>query len=304
MGAAMKRRLAIVGVLFLAIVLFLRDSSDTLDQHAYDPALPLEKKLQLAAHWVPEDVLGVAFIDVATRDGEKAFEQFLATLDIFETAPRLSLSLLAPYRIGLVGILVAWGEESIEGPLIMIQGDVARQGLLQGLSNFFAGEQIRLREEVLQGHSAYVEEAAGEPFAIVLSDEHHLFLGPTGFLNRLLSREYQPAASELHPQAALFGLLRLPEERADLLPVELRALREAHFSSSDGDQFHVEIPCHSLEELENAELYLSGMKALLALEHEGDREIKDGLESLKLSQQEKSLIVDVHLSRLLTAFKN
>ena len=297
-------KLFILIAVFCTAALLIRDSNDTQRALPYDPSTSTAKKFSLLQKWIPGNADIVIVADLYRL-------KTIAPLDrLFEYALKngggqtmLSPALESINTIGMI-VLCATLDEGGPSVIVLVQSDFREPEFLEIVRKELEKEKTTLLSGVVAGIPFYWQDGEDLSVAIAFPDPRHLLIGTNDFLAKLLSHtiDYEQRLSLPETDTPLFGVVRSSTRIKKILPPQIASVELVQFSSDDAGKLHIVATCTDNKQADNLRLFLAGMKALYALQQEGNMPFVTALNAMAIRGENRFVLIDVPMEQLPVLF--
>jgi len=298
-------KIAILAILLAAVAFLFKDSSDTQRPTPYDVAMPTPKKFAELKKWIAADADFVAVVDFH-RLAKTPLSRFLEERLLSRGDKTIVDAVFGPNNaIGMAALAVNFGKD--QGPLsaiVTIQAELKEPDFIDKIRQELANENVKLSSELVEGVFVYWEEESEDPFAMALPGPHHLLIGSKSAIVSLLER---PPEGSGHlplpePDSPFFGALRTSERMKRLFPRQIASVQFAQFASDDAMQLHIGVECADEDQANDLRMFLSGMKALYALQGDGNEVLQNAIDTVVIRGEGNVVQIDAPLEQLPSLF--
>jgi hypothetical protein len=297
-------KILIMIAVLCGVAFLIQDSSDTQRSLPYDPRASTTKKFGLLQKWIPSNVDIVIVADLyrlkAIAPVDSLF-QYVIEKGVSKTM--LSSALGSINSIGMI-VFCATLDEGNPSVIVIVQSDFQEPEFLETIRTELEKEKTTLLSEIVNRVPLYWQEGSDLSVAISFPDPRHLLIGTKDFLIKLLHRtiDDNQRLSLPEPDAPLFGTIRSSNRIKKILPQQIASVEQAQFSSDDSGKLHIVVTCTDNKQAENLKMFLAGMKALYALQQEGNTPFLTALDAMAIGGEDRFVRIDTPIKQLPALF--
>jgi len=263
---------AVLLVIVVAALFFMRDARDILRGRTYDTNAPTCEKLKMLAPWLPADRDFYLAMDVPRALGSGPLsEKISAIVSGREGVAALLIRSLIENQnalgmLAVAGKLGDLGEKS--DVVILAQGNFDEKTIIPSIRAAMIGGRAGLAAQELGWTTLYFEGDSRDPFGFMLLDKRHMAVGRRDSLAGFY--ETRPEKSDAAGVAAsddvFSGYMSIGERVKGSAPKEIYLPDGAFIKSPDGGQLTITIPCNDPAKAQGVVMFLEGLRSLVAIQ--------------------------------------
>lgn len=290
-----------IGVVVVVALLLYR-SGNIFNLRGYNVSMATSQKFDLMKKWLPVESDFIAIADIKRLGAMPSLARFFE--DKFFRGDDLIVksirALINPEKmIGMIAMSITF--DSVSGApsfAVIVQGNLDKN-LLDLISQELVKENAKLTFTALGEVKIYWQDGAEMPFAFTLPDSNHLIVGTKPYVESIAGGMQNDKNFQFKTvDSAFFGRVRSSERIKQILPPQVALLEEAVFYTDNAGKIRISIVLPDVEQANNLQAFLQGMKALYMLQLQENVAVQDVINEIVITIEGNTVIVEAPIEHL------